>query len=624
MAATINADTEVSKVNKKVKECTCAYSCTHIAIPREWARMTRRDVEAVIDSWHEFSSFCTVCLTPYSGIPTTEEIILRCLRCRHMEIRKRNAVKEGENRWLYTGDIVSNRFNRILDFEKEVRKINLDDPYNVDDDYKRLHETHASVLKALSNINTGVRAQVDSHRMSHNMAVYRERQQLREQLDNDNTQGRRRKKRERIQACLVEMSGSLTKNNFVLDPKSFIIPENVVFMVKRQGYDEVVNVDKLLLDIGLPNTFIKQHMPLYHSRLRRYRKYIKCTYVVGRGDKECDTCKNCDTKLYTISDEDILREDDERNNDSTKENKTEIRNVLQTTTEENNNMLSESVSGLEDVQPKKRKKHRLRKTLWNCGDELVNEHTRSEDDLLTMLECLSTNRDYSQEIEELIVTVAESGEMAVAHYSAQKVKDHDLDFRFHLGVTNHGNDYDEQKFILRHFHKMKPDRIDRYDIDYLNRVCLEVVDQFKVRKDMALEERRVRIIDYLEETAKKMCARVDDVKNDILRQLKMTYQRKVIRNRELNRRQDIALEQCLIKGTLSIDSTEEEIQVVLAEEKLKMDMLLFLPHPRNAAMYADQEDEKDKGTKSLASSPNKKETDNISSVSTTDDKQKKK
>lgn len=223
------------------------------------------DNETILTESKKVSIFCRNCLSPYCGVKGQGgSIILKCKKCYHRDVITEDDLQdtslEHSESIAKGGNIILNRFSKILLENNELQKIDLEDQSVVNDELRELTQALPHITGIMKQTFIEMHRITDEHRKVHNADMLR---MLRQAGQGENMEK-------------VPTHGSNETNDLVILPELYKIPEDEMEKYRMFGRRGIQEADKYILNVGIT---MKQlgSMPLFQSRLLGYCKLARCS-----------------------------------------------------------------------------------------------------------------------------------------------------------------------------------------------------------------------------------------------------------------------------------------------------------------------------------------------------------
>lgn len=281
------------------------------------------DIQYVPDETH-IPIYCSKCIKKHVGVKYDHDFyVLRCNKCdrtfrlSQAQLDKHPPIQNGVE--MYVGDLLMNRFERLKQFEASTKHYDSMDAYAVDDDYRRLVHLEPSIRRTIEATKIDLQRIVNSYRKTHNYYVLTDLIGLKECIHEAIINGVKKKDRPRI--FLVEVqTKDQNLDTIVLDPNAFKFPDTILAEIKKTGLQAIREVDKYLLEVGIPKEFIVNEMPRFRTRYEFYKKKVTCSYDPNKLSNQCAHSEEFLKDIYdpymeksNIKEDDIDRENDRNN-----------------------------------------------------------------------------------------------------------------------------------------------------------------------------------------------------------------------------------------------------------------------------------------------------------------------
>ena len=223
------------------------------------------DNETILKESKKVSIFCRNCLSPYYGVKGQGgSIILKCTKCYHRDVITEDELQdtslEHSESIAKGGNMILNRFSKILLENNELQKIDLEEQSVVNDELRELTEALPHITGIMKQTFIEMHRITDEHRKVHNADMLRMLRQAGQGKDLEN----------------VPTHGSNETNDLVILPELYKIPEDEMEKYRMFGRRGVQEADKYILNVGIT---MKQlgSMPLFQGRLLGYCKLARCS-----------------------------------------------------------------------------------------------------------------------------------------------------------------------------------------------------------------------------------------------------------------------------------------------------------------------------------------------------------
>ena len=223
------------------------------------------DNETILKESKKVSIFCRNCLSPYYGVKGQGgSIILKCTKCYHRDVITEDELQdtslEHSESIAKGGNMILNRFSKILLENNELQKIDLEEQSVVNDELRELTEALPHITGIMKQTFIEMHRITDEHRKVHNADMLRMLRQAGQGEDLEN----------------VPTHGSNETNDLVILPELYKIPEDEMEKYRMFGRRGVQEADKYILNVGIT---MKQlgSMPLFQGRLLGYCKLARCS-----------------------------------------------------------------------------------------------------------------------------------------------------------------------------------------------------------------------------------------------------------------------------------------------------------------------------------------------------------
>lgn len=240
------------------------------------------DDDKIIEESKKVSIFCRNCLFPYvSEQGKGGSIILKCEKCNHRDVvtdDNLQKTKPGCSESLAMGgNLILNRFQKILLDTNDLCDINLEDPGLIDDDFKTVSEILPRVTSIMKQTFSDMHKVTDDHRKVHNQEMI---QRLTDQGQCEIVEAEDGTKSMRFSAPI---HGSDETEDLVILPGEYKLPQASIEKFRLVGRKGVQKVDKLILNTGLLTEKLSD-MPLFQKRLLNY-----CKFAQNQKEKKSNT-----------------------------------------------------------------------------------------------------------------------------------------------------------------------------------------------------------------------------------------------------------------------------------------------------------------------------------------------
>ena len=222
------------------------------------------DNETILTESKKVSIFCRNCLSPYYGVKGQGgSIILKCKKCYHRDVITEDDLQdtslEHSESIAKGGNMILNRFSKILLENNELQKIDLEEQSVVNDEFRELTQALPHITGIMKQTFIEMHRITDEHRKVHNADMLRMLRQAGQGEDLEN----------------VPTHGSNETNDLVILPELYKIPEDEMEKYRMFGRRGVQEADKYILNVGIT---MKQlgSMPLFQGRLLGYCKLARC------------------------------------------------------------------------------------------------------------------------------------------------------------------------------------------------------------------------------------------------------------------------------------------------------------------------------------------------------------
>jgi hypothetical protein len=223
------------------------------------------DNETILKESKKVSIFCRNCLSPYYGVKGQGgSIILKCTKCYHRDVITEDELQdtslEHSESIAKGGNMILNRFSKILLENNELQKIDLEEQSVVNDELRELTEALPHITGIMKQTFIEMHRITDEHRKVHNADMLRMLRQAGQGEDLEN----------------VPTHGSNETNDLVILPELYKIPEDEMEKYRMFGRRGVQEADKYILNVGIT---MKQlgSIPLFQGRLLGYCKLARCS-----------------------------------------------------------------------------------------------------------------------------------------------------------------------------------------------------------------------------------------------------------------------------------------------------------------------------------------------------------
>jgi hypothetical protein len=223
------------------------------------------DNETILKESKKVSIFCRNCLSPYYGVKgQCGSIILKCTKCYHRDVITEDELQdtslEHSESIAKGGNMILNRFSKILLENNELQKIDLEEQSVVNDELRELTEALPHITGIMKQTFIEMHRITDEHRKVHNADMLRMLRQAGQGEDLEN----------------VPTHGSNETNDLVILPELYKIPEDEMEKYRMFGRRGVQEADKYILNVGIT---MKQlgSIPLFQGRLLGYCKLARCS-----------------------------------------------------------------------------------------------------------------------------------------------------------------------------------------------------------------------------------------------------------------------------------------------------------------------------------------------------------
>lgn len=420
------------------------------------------------------SVFCRNCLSLYEGEEIKDgNFVLRCTNCAHRDIIPmtdlQGTVYEREPH-LLVGDLLYNRFNRILQAKEKMKEANVSDPDYLDDQYRKYYYLH---LKLFEHMDTTIRDMnnvIDECRKQHNekmieTIVDKRAKQLEEGLQDVDEK--------------IEVVGTQENGTLVISPDEFHVPNCVKIKCFRMGKHGIRNTDKLMLEHGLPDKTIET-MPLYQLRIHLYKTYMATAENrrnARRRNKNMHRRENADIADKSKHDCSESMSNGRLQND--------IDEMWFTTNEE--------TESKKKYKKKKSKSGRKRAE----KSEQTTQFRKSPMRLST--------EDYIESIPK----------QKPKPITPEEKKSFD-------------EQYNLSKFVMEDIDEIAD--LNNFTIGKTNDAFAEITSALLKLREVCLEQRRVEAVEHIETTMSGMTGQVSVVRQEIIEELKNAYKSKMVRS----------------------------------------------------------------------------------------------
>jgi len=282
------------------------------------------DNETILTESKKVSIFCRNCLSPYYGVKGQGgSIILKCKKCYHRDVITEDDLQdtslEHSESIAKGGNMILNRFSKILLENNELQKIDLEEKSVVNDELRELTEALPHITGIMKQTFIEMHRITDEHRKVHNADMLRMLRQAGQGEDLEN----------------VPTHGSNETNDLMILPELYKIPEDEMEKYRMFGRSGVQEADKYILNVGIT---MKQlgSMPLFQCRLLGYCKLARCSKYGAN-----------------ISNTQIIKSQDkvENNSPENKTNVDELQDQLYNTAVDNNLTAEHSSSKQSTIAP---------------------------------------------------------------------------------------------------------------------------------------------------------------------------------------------------------------------------------------------------------------------------------
>ena len=187
-----------------------------------------------------------------------------CTKCYHRDVITEDELQdtslEHSESIAKGGNMILNRFSKILLENNELQKIDLEEQSVVNDELRELTEALPHITGIMKQTFIEMHRITDEHRKVHNADMLRMLRQAGQGKDLEN----------------VPTHGSNETNDLVILPELYKIPEDEMEKYRMFGRRGVQEADKYILNVGIT---MKQlgSMPLFQGRLLGYCKLARCS-----------------------------------------------------------------------------------------------------------------------------------------------------------------------------------------------------------------------------------------------------------------------------------------------------------------------------------------------------------
>lgn len=245
------------------------------------------DEETVLAESKKVSIFCRNCLSPYQGERgQAGSIILKCEKCDHRDVVTEDDLQDTEPEHSESlakgGNIILNRFSKVLLEKNDLKNINIDGSCCMDDEFQVITEALPYITGSMKQTFSDMHRITDEHRKVHNAEMIRmltEQGRCEEYETDDGTKAMK---------FSVPIHGSEEDGDLVILPEFYKLPEEAKTNFRLTGRLGIQKVDTFILNIGLKSSQLKV-MPLFQERLIKYCKFSK--------KSKCDSNAQAEVKM---------------------------------------------------------------------------------------------------------------------------------------------------------------------------------------------------------------------------------------------------------------------------------------------------------------------------------------
>lgn len=231
------------------------------------------DEETVLAESKKVSIFCRNCLSPYQGERgQAGSIILKCEKCDHRDVVTEDDLQDTEPEHSESlakgGNIILNRFSKVLLEKNDLKNIDIDGSCCMDDEFQVITEALPYITGSMKQTFSEMHRITDEHRQVHNAGMIRmltEQGRCEEYETEDGSKAMK---------FSVPIHGSEEEGDLVILPEFYKLPEEAKTNFRMAGRLGMQKVDTFILDIGLKRSQL-QVMPLFQERLLKYCKFSK-------------------------------------------------------------------------------------------------------------------------------------------------------------------------------------------------------------------------------------------------------------------------------------------------------------------------------------------------------------
>ncbi|VDI44930.1 Hypothetical predicted protein [Mytilus galloprovincialis] len=231
------------------------------------------DEETVLAESKKVSIFCRNCLSPYQGERgQAGSIILKCEKCDHRDVVTEDDLQDTEPEHSESlakgGNIILNRFSKVLLEKNDLKNIDIDGSCCMDDEFQVITEALPYITGSMKQTFSEMHRITDEHRQVHNAGMIRmltEQGRCEEYETEDGSKAMK---------FSVPIHGSEEEGDLVILPEFYKLPEEAKTNFRMAGRLGIQKVDTFILNIGLKRSQL-QVMPLFQERLLKYCKFSK-------------------------------------------------------------------------------------------------------------------------------------------------------------------------------------------------------------------------------------------------------------------------------------------------------------------------------------------------------------
>ncbi|CAG2186621.1 unnamed protein product [Mytilus edulis] len=195
-------------------------------------------------------------------------IILKCEKCDHRDVVTEDDLQDTEPEHSESlakgGNIILNRFSKVLLEKNDLKNIDIDGSCCMDDEFQVITEALPYITGSMKQTFSEMHRITDEHRQVHNAGMIRmltEQGRCEEYETEDGSKAMK---------FSVPIHGSEEEGDLVILPEFYKLPEEAKTNFRMAGRLGMQKVDTFILNIGLKRSQL-QVMPLFQERLLKIK-----------------------------------------------------------------------------------------------------------------------------------------------------------------------------------------------------------------------------------------------------------------------------------------------------------------------------------------------------------------